>query len=51
MSRIALLLALVASLAFAAACGESEEDKFASEVNEICTDAEGEIEGVGRPAG
>ena len=41
MRRIVLLLAVLALIA-AAGCGESEDEQFANEVNEICTDGEGE---------
>ena len=44
MKRVVPLLALLASIAFAAACGESDEDKFVEEVNEICTDAAAEVD-------
>src|SRR5687768_12301191 len=39
-----LTLALALLALVLAGCGESEEDKFASDVNEICTEAEDEIE-------
>lgn len=39
-----LLLALVA-----AGCGESEEEKFRSEVNEVCTDASDNLDSANGP--
>ena len=45
-----LTLALTLLAFIVAGCGgESEEEKFANEVNEICTDAEGDIEVASDP--
>ena len=44
-----LVLALALLALALAGCGESDEEKFASEVNEICTESEDDVQGTEDP--